>query len=154
MVFNSLTFMVFFVIVLGLFSLPLAWRTRKFILLVASYLFYAAWNPPFVLLLWISTVVDWVAAQKLVARPHGAAGCCCRWLLTLACWATSSTAASCWQISPLCCPQPESVTRRPYSTSCYRWESVFIPLPPCPTRWTCICAGRRPRAISSTTRCS
>ncbi len=66
MVFNSLTFAVFFAIVLALFSLPLAWTTRKTILLLASYLFYAAWNPPFVLLLWISTVVDWYAAQKLV----------------------------------------------------------------------------------------
>ena len=73
MVFNSLTFVVFFALVLGLFSLPLAWRTRKLILLVASYLFYAAWNPPFVLLLWISTVVDWVAAQKLVHAQGQAA---------------------------------------------------------------------------------
>jgi len=73
MVFNSLTFVVFFALVLGLFSLPLPWRTRKLILLVASYLFYAAWNPPFVLLLWISTVVDWVAAQKLVHAQGQAA---------------------------------------------------------------------------------
>jgi alginate O-acetyltransferase complex protein AlgI len=28
--------------------------------------FYAAWNPPFIILLWISTIVDWYAAQKLV----------------------------------------------------------------------------------------
>jgi alginate O-acetyltransferase complex protein AlgI len=33
---------------------------------LASYLFYAAWNPPFIILLWVSTVVDWYAAQKLV----------------------------------------------------------------------------------------
>src|SRR5262249_18847750 len=32
-------------------------------LLVASYLFYAAWNPPFVILLWISTAVDWKVAS-------------------------------------------------------------------------------------------
>ena len=34
-------------------------------------MFYAAWNPPFILLLWISTVVDWYAAQGLVkaVRP-------------------------------------------------------------------------------------
>lgn len=66
MVFNSLTFVVFFLVVLGLHSLPLNWTTRKCNLLVASYIFYAAWNPPFVILLWISTVVDWYAAQKLV----------------------------------------------------------------------------------------
>ncbi len=66
MVFNSLTFVVFFACVLALHALPLSWRTKKFNLLVASYLFYAAWNPPFVILLWVSTVVDWWAAKKLV----------------------------------------------------------------------------------------
>ncbi|MBU6247166.1 MAG: MBOAT family protein [Xanthomonadaceae bacterium] len=66
MVFNSLAFVAFFAIVLGLMALPLAWTTRKIVLLVASYLFYMAWNPPFVILLWISTVVDWYAAQQLV----------------------------------------------------------------------------------------
>jgi alginate O-acetyltransferase complex protein AlgI len=71
MVFNSLTFVVFFALVLALHNLPLPWRTKKINLLVASWLFYAAWNPPFVLLLWISTVVDWWAARGLVAarRP-------------------------------------------------------------------------------------
>ena len=72
MVFNSLTFVVFFACVLALHSLPLRWTTRKINLLVASYLFYAAWNPPFVILLWVSTVVDWYAAQGLVRaqRPN------------------------------------------------------------------------------------
>ena len=66
MVFNSLTFIVFFACVLVMHNLPLGWTTKKFNLLLASYLFYAAWNPPFVILLWISTVIDWYAAQKLV----------------------------------------------------------------------------------------
>ena len=66
MVFNSLTFMVFFLCVLALHSLPFTWTTKKINLLVASYLFYAAWNPPFIILLWVSTVVDWWAAKKLV----------------------------------------------------------------------------------------
>ena len=63
MVFNSLTFVVFFGIVLMLHRLPVGWTTRKIQLLVASYLFYAAYNPPSVLLLWISTVTDWYAAR-------------------------------------------------------------------------------------------
>jgi alginate O-acetyltransferase complex protein AlgI len=46
MVFNSLTFVVFFACVLVLHSLPLSWTTKKINLLIASYLFYAAWNPP------------------------------------------------------------------------------------------------------------
>jgi alginate O-acetyltransferase complex protein AlgI len=66
MVFNSLTFIVFFACVLAMHNLPLGWTTKKVNLLLASYLFYAAWNPPFVILLWISTVVDWYAAQALV----------------------------------------------------------------------------------------
>lgn len=66
MVFNSLTFMLFFAAVLLLHAMPFGWKTKKINLLLASYLFYAAWNPPFIILLWISTVVDWYAAQKLV----------------------------------------------------------------------------------------
>ncbi|MFC5437803.1 MBOAT family O-acyltransferase [Rhodanobacter umsongensis] len=66
MVFNSLTFMAFFAVVLVLHAMPFRWTTKKVNLLIASYLFYAAWNPPFVILLWISTVVDWFAAQQLV----------------------------------------------------------------------------------------
>jgi len=66
MIFNSLTFVVFFAIVLAVWHAPLAWTSRKVFLLIASYLFYAAWNPPFVILLWISTVVDWWAAQAMV----------------------------------------------------------------------------------------
>ena len=72
MVFNTLTFAVFFACVLALHSLPLPWKTRKINLLLASYVFYAAWNPPFIILLWVSTIVDWFAAQALV-RAEGAA---------------------------------------------------------------------------------
>ena len=65
MVFNSLIFAVFFGIVLFLHAMPFSWRVKKINLLLASYIFYAAWNPPFVMLLWLSTVVDWFAARGL-----------------------------------------------------------------------------------------
>lgn len=65
MVFNSLAFVVFFVVVVALHYAPFPWRVKKFNLLVASYLFYAAWNPPFILLLWASTVVDWWMAHLI-----------------------------------------------------------------------------------------
>ncbi len=66
MVFNSLTFLVFFAVVLALHNLPfLSWKARKLNLLIASYVFYAAWNPPFVILLWISTMIDWTAARRV-----------------------------------------------------------------------------------------
>lgn len=67
MLFNSLTFAVFFAGVLLLHRLPLGWTAKKLNLLIASYLFYAAWNPPFVVLLWISTVTDWFAARRMFA---------------------------------------------------------------------------------------
>ncbi len=65
MLFNSITFVLFFSLVLLLHSLPFSWKIKKFNLLVASYLFYAAWSPPFVILIWISTVVDWFAAAGM-----------------------------------------------------------------------------------------
>ncbi|HEX8794450.1 MAG TPA: MBOAT family protein [Polyangiaceae bacterium] len=65
MVFNSLTFLVFFAVVLLLYNLPFSWRAKKGMLLVASYLFYAGWNPPFIVLLWASTVVDWLVARQI-----------------------------------------------------------------------------------------
>jgi alginate O-acetyltransferase complex protein AlgI len=64
-IFNSLIFVVFFAIVLVLHAMPFSWRAKKVNLLLASYIFYAAWNPPFVILLWLSTVVDWFAARGL-----------------------------------------------------------------------------------------
>ena len=71
MVFNSYTFIVFFALVLLLHNLPFSWRTKKINLLLASYLFYALWNPPFILLLWLSTVVDFFMARliSLEQRP-------------------------------------------------------------------------------------
>lgn len=65
MAFNSLIFLLFFLVVLALHNLPLAWRAKKINLLLASYVFYAAWSPPFILLLWISTLTDWVAGRKI-----------------------------------------------------------------------------------------
>ncbi len=70
MLFNSLTFVAFFAVVLVLHRLPLSWRTKKLNLLIASYLFYAAWSPPFVVLLWLSTLVDWVVARKIHASDN------------------------------------------------------------------------------------
>jgi len=65
MVFNSLTFLVFLTIVLAVYVLLPSWTAKKAFLLGASYVFYGAWNPPFVLLLAISTVIDWVAGWRL-----------------------------------------------------------------------------------------
>jgi alginate O-acetyltransferase complex protein AlgI len=70
MVFNSYTFVVFFMIILILHNLPLSWKTKKINLLLASYIFYAAWNPPFILLLWLSTVVDFFVGRALFTQEN------------------------------------------------------------------------------------
>ena len=70
MVFNSYTFMVFFAVMLFLHNLPLPWKVKKINLLLASYVFYAAWNPPFILLLWLATIVDYFVGRALYTEPN------------------------------------------------------------------------------------
>lgn len=71
MLFNSLSFLVFLVIVLALYySKTLSWTGKKRMLLLSSYVFYGMWNPPLVILLWISTVVDWTAGKKLATLEN------------------------------------------------------------------------------------
>ncbi len=70
MVFNSYTFIVFFLVMLLLHNLPVSWRAKKINLLLASYIFYAAWNPPFILLLWLSTVVDYFVGRALYTQEN------------------------------------------------------------------------------------
>ncbi len=70
MVFNSYTFIVFFILMLSLYNLPISWKSRKVILLLGSYLFYAAWNPPFILLLWLSTLVDFFVGRALYTQEN------------------------------------------------------------------------------------
>lgn len=65
MLFNSLGFILFFGIVLLLYYSRLDWVNKKRMLLLASYVFYAMWNPPLILLLWASTGVDWIAGKRL-----------------------------------------------------------------------------------------
>ncbi|MGB5822315.1 MAG: MBOAT family O-acyltransferase [Saonia sp.] len=71
MLFNSLGFIVFLAVVLVLYYAPLFnWTQKKVMLLLASYVFYGLWNPPLILLLWISTMVDWTAGNKLAKEER------------------------------------------------------------------------------------
>lgn len=70
MAFNTFTFIFFFLSVLFLYNLPFSWRSKKHLLLGSSYLFYAAWNPPFVVLLWISTLIDWWAVKLMAGTKR------------------------------------------------------------------------------------
>ena len=65
MVFNSLIFVAFFMLVVALHYAPFPWKIKKVNLLVASYIFYAVWNPPFIILLWLSTMVDFYMARLM-----------------------------------------------------------------------------------------
>ena len=67
MAFNSVVFLLFFALVLLVNGMAIGWRAKKLNLLLLSYVFYAAWNPPFVALLWISTLTDWVAARRIAS---------------------------------------------------------------------------------------
>lgn len=66
MLFNSIEFLIFFPIVVVLFfSAPNRWRTT--ILLIASYYFYMSWEPAYGLLIFCSTVIDYIAARLMGA---------------------------------------------------------------------------------------
>ncbi len=64
MLFNTTGFFLFLAVVLALFyASPRAWR--KYILLAASYYFYASWNPKFIALLLALTAIDYTAGMWL-----------------------------------------------------------------------------------------
>jgi alginate O-acetyltransferase complex protein AlgI len=70
MQFDTFTFIVFFSLVLAIYNALRGWSARKNFLLLASYVFYAAWNPPFLLLLIGSTTLDWWIAQRIDAAQQ------------------------------------------------------------------------------------
>ncbi|MBF6642118.1 MBOAT family protein [Flavobacterium sp. J49] len=71
MLFNSLSFVVFLVIVLVLYYAKFFnWTFKKRMLLFASYVFYGLWNPPLVILLWISTIIDWITGKELAVEEN------------------------------------------------------------------------------------
>ena len=69
MVFNSVAFLWFFVVVYSVY-LCLDWRRQNLLLLVASYVFYGWWNWRFLGLLWLTTVIDYTAARQ-ISRAEG-----------------------------------------------------------------------------------
>jgi len=66
MLFNSLHFVVFFLIVLALNQCLRALPTlQKCMLLLASYYFYGQWHWEYLLLIWFSTIVDYLIGLQL-----------------------------------------------------------------------------------------
>ena len=66
MIFNSFQFLIFLVVVVVAYW-QLKLRAQNVLLLVASYLFYGWWDWRFLGLLWLTTIVDFIAGQKIEA---------------------------------------------------------------------------------------
>jgi alginate O-acetyltransferase complex protein AlgI len=81
--FNSLTFVVFFVVVVALYWSLRGWELRKNVLVVASYIFYGAWNPPFAALLFTTTAMDFWLGRKIGKAQNRSAKK--RWLVASVC---------------------------------------------------------------------
>ncbi len=73
MIFSTTLFLVFFTIVFVVYWFILGnikdnnkrLKARIIFLLLASYYFYMSWNPIFILLILFSTIVDYIAGQKI-----------------------------------------------------------------------------------------
>src|SRR5437660_12671345 len=71
MLFNSLTFVVFYVVITASYWNMRGWNARKNLLVAASYIFYGAWNPPFAALLFSTTAMDfWLGRQIAKAKDR------------------------------------------------------------------------------------
>src|SRR6266513_2801255 len=70
MLFNSLTFVVFFAVVVSVYWSMRSWNARKNLLVIASYVFYGAWNPPFAALLFSTTAMDFWLGRR-IAKAKG-----------------------------------------------------------------------------------
>ena len=72
MLFNTVHFFIFLAVVLALFyASPRV--LRKYVLLAASYFFYACWNPKFIALLLTLTAIDYTAGMWMEKTPLGPA---------------------------------------------------------------------------------
>lgn len=63
MIFTSFEFIAFFLLLLLVRSLVTNFTAEKWLLLIASWLFYMSWNPPFVLLLIFTSGLDFFAGR-------------------------------------------------------------------------------------------
>lgn len=73
MLFNSITFLLFFVIVVLINGL-LAPCVRRVWILLASLVFYASWSLPFIVLLLFTAAVDYFIALKMGTFPNDSYG--------------------------------------------------------------------------------
>ena len=79
MLFNSWTFLAFLIVVWTLY-LHVGHRAQNRLLLIASYVFYGWWDPRFTLLMFGSTLIDYVCALRIVAEADASRRR--RWVVT------------------------------------------------------------------------
>jgi len=65
MIFSSPRFFVFLLIVLAVLALPFRHETKKRVLLVASCVFYAAWDYRYLALLFVVSIIDYYCADRI-----------------------------------------------------------------------------------------
>lgn len=70
MLFHTWPFLVFILVFLPLYILLRDTRVRLPLLLAASYVFYAWWNPLYLLLIVYSTLVDYVCVRRMLKSPR------------------------------------------------------------------------------------
>ena len=68
MIFHSLDFLVFFLLVVAAYW-GLGHRAQNVLLLAASYFFYGYVHPWFLILIGTSTVIDYASARGMERRP-------------------------------------------------------------------------------------
>ena len=70
MIFTSHIFIFYFLpfVLLVYYALPVK---RNFFLLVVSYIFYGWWDPRFVLLMFLATLVNYICGRIIAAAPVG-----------------------------------------------------------------------------------
>ena len=67
MLFNSLNFIIFFIIIVFLYYI-LPYKAGIYALLIGSYIFYMCWNPKLIVIIVFITFINFVAAS-LIIRP-------------------------------------------------------------------------------------
>lgn len=70
MIFTSLNFLLFFGLLYVVLWAIKPQPTRQYILLVASYIFYSAWNPWFLFLIAGCSIINWYAGLRIAASSH------------------------------------------------------------------------------------
>lgn len=82
MLFNSLPYLIFLVVLFGVYWMLPLHKARLGLLLLASWFFYAWWNPPYLILFLVVTVFNYLFGLAVGARRESSPGAAHRWMVT------------------------------------------------------------------------